>query len=119
MRDGVFHCPVEVSMDVLAGKWTVVVLAHLKDEVLRFSELRRRMPDITDKMLTQRLRALEDDGIVERNVVAATPPHVEYRLTDEGESLRPVLDALYAWGELWATRRSFSVVNPTRDVGDR
>ena len=112
MNDGVFHCPVEVSMDVLAGKWTVVVLAHLKDEVLRFSELRRRIPDITDKMLTQRLRSLEDDGIVERRVLGDTPPHVEYRLTQEGESLRPVLQALYDWGELWTARRNLAVVAP-------
>lgn len=102
MRDGVYHCPVEVTMDLIGGKWTPVVLAHVKEAPRRFSQLRRLIPDITEKMLAQRLRELEAAGILSRTVLGATPPHVEYDLTDAGRSLTPVLEALYAWGEYWA-----------------
>lgn len=109
MHGGVYHCPVEVTMDVIGGKWTPVVLAHLKEAPRRFSQLRRLIPDITDKMLTQRLRELEAAGIISRTVLGATPPHVEYDLTDDGRSLTPVLQALYDWGGRWATQRDLQI----------
>ena len=99
MRNGVFHCPVEVAMDVVGGKWTAVVLAHVKEAPRRFSELRRLIPDISEKMLTQRLRDLENDELIERTVISNSPPHVVYDLTAEGRSLGPALQALYDWGE--------------------
>ncbi|CAN5874212.1 helix-turn-helix domain-containing protein [soil metagenome] len=104
MHGGVYHCPVEVTMDVIGGKWTPVVLAHLKEAPRRFSQLRRLIPDITEKMLTQRLRELEAGGIISRTVLGATTPHVVYDLTDDGRSLAPVLQALYDWGDRWATQ---------------
>ncbi len=85
-------------MEVLGGKWTAVVLAHIKEEPRRFSELRRLIPDISEKMLTQRLRSLEADGLLQRTVVSDTPPHVIYDLTKTGRSLGPALQALYDWG---------------------
>lgn len=109
MNNGIYHCPIEVTMEVIGGKWTPVVLAHLKDGPWRFSELRRLIPDITEKMLTQRLRELEDHDIVARTVVADTPPHVTYRLTETGETLRPALQALYDWGQNTATRLSLTI----------
>src|SRR4051794_40190523 len=101
MREDVYHCPVEVAVDVIGGKWTPVILAHIKERPRRFSELRRLIPDITEKMLTERLRSLEADGIVRRDVGDQARPHVEYRLTSVGQSLVPVLQALYDWGEQW------------------
>lgn len=111
MKDRIYHCPVEVAVDVIGGKWTPVVLAHVKDGPVRFSQLRRLIPDITEKMLSQRLRELEHEGIVRRDVVGHTPPHVEYQLTLAGRSLQPVLQALYDWGDLWASERSLTVVS--------
>ncbi len=109
MNDGVYHCPTEVAMDVIGGKWTPVVLAHLKQAPRRYSELRRLIPDISEKVLTQRLRSLEDVGVVARTVLGDTPPHVSYDLTDEGRSLGPALQALYDFGETWAMGRGLTV----------
>ncbi len=86
-------------MEVLGGKWTAVILAHIKESPRRFSELGRLIPDISEKVLTQRLRSLEADGLLQRTVVSDTPPHVIYDLTDAGRSLSPALQALYDWGE--------------------
>lgn len=99
-----YHCPVELAVDVIGGKWRPVILAHLKEGVHRYGELRRRMPGVSEKMLTQRLRELEADGLVLRHDFETTPPHVEYRLTEEGLSLAPVLQALYDWGAGRAAR---------------
>ena len=99
-----YHCPVELAVEVIGGKWRPVILAHLKQGVHRYGELRRRMPGVSEKMLTQRLRELEADGLIARHDLGTTPPHVEYRLTAEGTSLAPVLQALYDWGTDRATR---------------
>lgn len=112
MRNGVYHCPVEVTMEVIGGRWTPVVLAHLKESPRRFSELRRLIPDISEKMLTQRLRSMEREKIVVRTVVSDTPPHVEYRLSDAGLSLAPALQALYDWGEHWSEVNDLTI-DPT------
>ncbi|NES12381.1 MULTISPECIES: helix-turn-helix domain-containing protein [Micromonospora] len=100
-----YHCAVEVAVDVLGGRWRPVILAHLKEGVHRYGELRRRMPDVSEKMLVQRLRELEAEGLVARRDLG-TPkaPHVEYHLTEEGRSLGPVLAALHAWGLARAAR---------------
>lgn len=113
MRNGIYHCPVEVAMEVIGGKWTAVVLAHLKQGPQRFSDFRRLIPDISEKMLTQRLRSLEADGLVLRTVLSTTPPHVSYELTPPGESLAPALQALYDWGEWWAQDQGLTVEDAT------
>ncbi|MFC0243511.1 winged helix-turn-helix transcriptional regulator [Rhodopseudomonas telluris] len=92
-------CPVEATLDLIDGKWKGVILFHLQSGRLRFGELRRRMPGITQRMLTKQLRALEEDGLVLREVFAEVPPRVEYELSEMGESLRPVIDALKRWAE--------------------
>lgn len=107
-----YHCPVEVTMDVIGGKWTPVLLAHLKEGVHRFGELRRLMPDVSEKMLTQRLRELERAGIVGRTTHPGRPPRVEYDLTDEGRSLGPALQALYDWGRGRADRTGLTIAPP-------
>jgi DNA-binding HxlR family transcriptional regulator len=99
-------------MDTIGGKWAVVILAHLKQGPLRYGELRRLMPDITEKMLTQRLRELESDGLVERIVHSQVPLAVSYRMADD--ELRAVLQALYAWGEGRASRDGVQIEPATR-----
>jgi DNA-binding HxlR family transcriptional regulator len=99
-----YHCPVELAVDVVGGKWRPVILAHLKQGVHRYGELRRRMPQVSEKMLVQRLRELEADGLVARRDLGGRAPHVEYELTAEGRSLAPVLQALYDWGAARAER---------------
>ncbi|QEH32247.1 putative HTH-type transcriptional regulator YybR [Aquisphaera giovannonii] len=92
-------CPVEAALDLIGGKWKGVILYHLlKDRVLRFGELRRLLPGVTQRMLTKQLRELERDGILTRTVHAEVPPRVEYALTEMGKSLKGVIRALESWG---------------------
>jgi DNA-binding HxlR family transcriptional regulator len=92
-------CAVETTLDLIDGKWKGVILYHLQGGHQRFGELRRRMPGITQRMLTKQLRALEDDRLIVRKVYAEVPPRVEYSLSEVGETLRPVIDILKEWGE--------------------
>lgn len=94
-----YNIPVEATLDVIGGKWKVVIMCHLIKEERRTSELKKLMPTITQKMLTQQLRELEQDGVVNRMVFDQVPPKVIYSLTAYGWSLRPILDAMCAWGE--------------------
>src|SRR5947209_9493105 len=91
-------CPAEVTLAVIGGRWKVLILYQLFQAVKRFSELQRALPGITQKMLTQQLREMERDGIVERTVYAQVPPRVEYKLTPRGETLKPVVGAMCRWG---------------------
>jgi DNA-binding HxlR family transcriptional regulator len=94
-----YGCPVELSLAFLGGKWRTVILAWLKEAPHRYGELRQRMPGLADKVLTQRLKELESFGLVaKRPVSGERRPVYLYELTARGESLRPVLDALYTWG---------------------
>lgn len=95
-----YNIGVEATIDVLGGKWKPVVLCHLKDNgTMRTSELKRAIPNITQKMLTQQLRELEEDSIIERIVYQQVPPKVEYKLSDYGQSLSEILSSLCQWGE--------------------
>ncbi|HZP84913.1 MAG TPA: helix-turn-helix domain-containing protein [Chthonomonadaceae bacterium] len=91
-------CPAEVTLAVIGGRWKILILWHLFQKVKRFSELRRDIGGITQKMLTEQLRELERDGVIHRKVYPQVPPKVEYSLTPLGESLKPVVDAMAAWG---------------------
>jgi DNA-binding HxlR family transcriptional regulator len=94
-----YNIPVEAALEVIGGKWKVVILCHLIKDKRRTGELKRLMPGITQKMLTQQLRELEEDGVILREVYNQVPPCVEYSLTDYGWSLKGILDSLCAWGE--------------------
>lgn len=94
-----YNIPIEATLEVIGGKWKTLILCHLKSGTMRFSELQRAIPQITKKMLTQQLRELESDGIINRYVYPQVPLKVEYSLSETGESLRTILDMLCAWGQ--------------------
>jgi len=97
----IYHCALDVTMDYIGGKWKSVVLWYLKKETLRFAELKKRIPDITEKMLSIQLKALEADKLIKRVVYGTKPPvRVEYSLTDFGKTLIPALDAIAKWGRM-------------------
>jgi len=98
MKTKIYDCPVEAALDVIGGKWKALILWWLQQRVWRFAELRRQIPGITEKMLTQQLRELEADGIVQRQVYASVPPKVEYSLTDYGRTLKRALREICEWG---------------------
>ena len=93
-----YNCPVETTLELIGGKYKSLILWHLIDTTLRFGELRRLIPQATTKMLTQQLRKLEEDNLINRTVYPVVPPKVEYSLTDLGRSIRPILSAMYDWG---------------------
>ncbi|AKG23711.1 winged helix-turn-helix transcriptional regulator [Calothrix sp. 336/3] len=90
-------CEVETTLKIIGGRWKVLIIRELIDGIKRFGELQRALEGITQKMLTQQLRELEEDGIVHRQVYAQIPPKVEYSLTPLGESLKPILYAMHEW----------------------
>ncbi len=92
-------CTVEGALRYIDGKWKGVVLFHLFEGTLRFNEIRRRIPNCTQRMLTNQLRELEADGLIGRKIYPEVPPKVEYSLTPRGRSLEPVILALKAWGD--------------------
>ncbi|MDP5337463.1 MAG: helix-turn-helix transcriptional regulator, partial [Nodularia sp. (in: cyanobacteria)] len=95
--DSRLTCEVETTLKVIGGRWKVLIIRELISETKRFGELQRSLPGITQKMLTQQLREMEEDGIIHREVYAQIPPKVEYSLTTLGESLIPILYAMHKW----------------------
>jgi DNA-binding HxlR family transcriptional regulator len=98
LRGEVFHCALDVTMRFIGGKWKTVVLWYLIKGKKRFSELKRLIPDITEKMLSLQLKDLEHDGLVRRTLYPEVPPRVEYELTDFGRTLVPMLEEIAKWG---------------------
>ncbi|WP_410985710.1 winged helix-turn-helix transcriptional regulator [Bacillus cereus] len=94
-----YNFPIEATLDVVGGKWKVVLLCILLNGKKRTSEIKRTMPSITQKMLTQQLRELEADGIINRTVHSQVPPKVEYSLSEYGQTLTAVLDCMCEWGQ--------------------
>lgn len=92
------HCPVEATISVIGGKWKPSILLQLKDGPRHFNELRRLLPQITQRMLTLQLRSLERDGVITRTVQGEVPPSVSYAFSEHGLSLGPILGALEDWG---------------------
>lgn len=104
MKQKKYNISVEATLEVIGGKWKCVILCHLTHGKKRTSELKWLMPNITQKMLTQQLRELEEDGVINRIVYQQVPPKVEYELSEYGWTLRNILDSLCAWGEKHITR---------------
>lgn len=93
-----YNCPIEATIDLIGGKYKAIILWHLMEKTLRYSELHRLIPKATDKMLAQQLRELERDGLISRRVYPVVPPKTEYSLTEFGGTLVPILDGLCEWG---------------------
>ena len=100
MNGQVYHCALDVTMELVGGKWKTIVLWYLRKDKKRFSELRKLIPGITEKMLSMQLRQLEKDGFISRTVHAEVPPRVEYALTAHGKTLLPLLEEIAKWGRL-------------------
>jgi DNA-binding HxlR family transcriptional regulator len=92
-----YHCPVEITMGLLSGKWKSLMLWHLNEGTKRYKELERIVPGVSQKMLTQQLKELEKDGLILRTVYPEVPPRVEYSLTELGQSAFPILEMMHSW----------------------
>jgi DNA-binding HxlR family transcriptional regulator len=108
------NCAVKLTASIIGGKWKPTLLFHLEGHTRRFCELQRLIPGLTKKMLTQHLRELERDGIVHRKVYAEVPPRVEYSLTRHGESLKPILKLMSAWGNRHRSRYGMTTARPQK-----
>lgn len=106
MQDRVSECPIEGAMILLSGRWRALILYYLAQGPMRFNALKRANAGISQQMLTRELRALEDAGVITRTAHAEVPPRVEYALSEHGERLMPVIDALSAWWEETQARRA-------------
>jgi DNA-binding HxlR family transcriptional regulator len=93
-------CPIETVIHILGGKWKPLILWHLLDSTKRFSELEKLIPEVTQKMLAQHLRELENDRLIARTIYPTVPPKVEYSLSEYGRTLIPVLQTMCEWGEI-------------------
>lgn len=112
-------CPVEATLELIGGKWKGLVLYHLLQGTMRFSELRRKVPAVTQRMLTRQLRELEGAGLILRTVYAEVPPRVEYSLTAGGGTLRPVILALREWGLSYLANGSECQESKSLDMAPR
>lgn len=98
-------CPVETTLSLISDRWKVLIIRDLLGGTKRFGELRKSVGNVSQKVLTANLRLMEEDGLLTRRVYAEVPPRVEYTLTETGMSLKPVLDAMWTWGEEYKRRR--------------
>ncbi|MDD6489086.1 MAG: helix-turn-helix domain-containing protein [Clostridia bacterium] len=103
-----FQCPIEATLQLIGGKYKSLILWHLIGKTLRFSELSKLITSATPKMLTQQLRELENDGMVNRVVYPVVPPKVEYSLTSFGESIIPILELMCSWGSNYLKEKNLS-----------
>jgi DNA-binding HxlR family transcriptional regulator len=101
-----FNCPVRITTEIIGGKLKPLILYFLRDRTQRFGELKKLIPGTTKKMLTQKLRELEQDDIVRRKVYPQVPPRVEYSLTRHGQSLGPILELMAGWGKRHRARHN-------------
>lgn len=111
-----YNCFFQLATDMIGGKWKGMVLWALKKDIKRNGELKRLIPKISQKMLTQQLRELEDVGIVERIVYPVIPPKVEYKLTKAGQNLIPILEELHDWGKEYAKEKDINILKDANCV---
>ena len=98
------ECPVATTVQLIGNKWKLLIIRNLLDRPWRFNELQRNLEGISQKVLTDSLRSMEADGLITRTVYPEVPPRVEYALSELGESMRPILDSMKAWGEAYQKR---------------
>lgn len=98
-QDKIYNCSFELAIDMFGGKWKGLVLGNLNNGTMRYSELQKAIPKITQKMLTKTLRDLEKHKLITRKVYPVVPPKVEYTMTDEGKTLIPILESIQEWGD--------------------
>ena len=98
-------CPVATTVSLIGSKWKLLILRNLMDRPWRFNELKKDLEGVSQKVLTDALRSLEEDGLVTRTVYPEVPPRVEYALSQLGESMRPILDSMRLWGEAYKARQ--------------
>jgi DNA-binding HxlR family transcriptional regulator len=98
--------PIDAAIEIIGGKYKVAILYYIRESVLRFGELRRKIPLATKRMLTKQLRELERDGMIDRKVFRQVPPRVDYSLTKEGKSIVPILEDLCEWGKRRMTKKT-------------
>ena len=106
-----YNCTLELTMDLIGGKWKLIILWYLLDGSKRFSQLNRLMPNITQKMLTTQLRELEEKGLINRHVYPQVPPKVEYSLTEQGYSLKHILNDICSWSTSYAKDNEIEISN--------
>lgn len=99
------RCPLTTALNAIGGKWAMISLYWIAASPRRFGEMQRLMPEISQKVLTETLRDLEREGLINRTVVSQMPPHVEYKLSSHGESVREIINAMRAWGRSHLERR--------------
>lgn len=97
-KDELPECPVATTVSIIGSKWKLLIIRNLLNRPWRFNELKKDLEGISQKVLTDSLRSMEDDGIIIRTAYPEVPPRVEYALSELGESMRPILDAMYQWG---------------------
>ena len=99
-------CPVATTVQLIGNKWKLLIIRNLRIRPWRFNELQKNLDGISQKVLTDSLRSMEADGLITRTVYAEVPPRVEYALSELGETLRPILDAMEAWGNSYKSRKN-------------
>lgn len=108
-KDKQYNCYFELTLDIVGGKWKPIILYYISiNKVARYSELKRFIPSINERMLTRQLRELEEDKLINRKVYPVVPPKVEYTLTEHGETLIPILESLVKWGTGYANSIGFN-----------
>lgn len=115
MRNKLVACPVETTLLLISDRWKILILRELLDGTKRFGELRKAIGTISPKVLTSHLRSMEEDGLVEREIFAEVPPRVEYTLSETGESLKPILDAMKDWGTDYQTKIKLQMKETNKD----
>ena len=109
-------CPVETTLTLISDKWKVLILRDLLQGTKRFGELKKSIGHVTQKVLTAQLREMEASGLLTRKVYAEVPPRVEYTLTELGYSLKPILDAMWTWGEAYKSSRGAEPAQPPAET---
>lgn len=115
-KDQLPACPVETTLTLIGDKWKVLILRDLMPGTKRFGELRKSVGDVSQKVLAAQLRDMEKSGLVHREVYAEVPPRVEYTLTELGYSLKPILDAMWTWGEAYKSSRGAAPAQPPAET---